>query len=180
VLERRWRVRLDIQQKESARKAAAAAAAATGHRTGYLYDAAVGLERGEGLGGCDSAVTTTAAWLDQANSVLNEQEELVSQHQSLTTVPKNQLVSQMERVERLIYEGPRIQRSSADLTLLLDQASDDRPSSPGSGADLEPADKRMRTGSEDAEALVGFLRSVRKSAIAQQDSRSVDISDSVV
>jgi hypothetical protein len=36
----------------------------------------------------------------------------------------------------------------------------------------EPADKRMRTGAEDAEALVGFLTAVRASAAAGTDSLS--------
>jgi hypothetical protein len=35
-------------------------------------------------------------------------------------------------------------------------------------AEVEPADKRMRT-AEDAEALVGFLRSVRASAASGVD-----------
>ena len=72
---------------------------------------------------------------------------------------------QMQEVQRLIHEGPIIQQSSADLPDMLDQAEQQAGTiSPNP----EPADKRLRT-AEDAEALVGFLRSVRASAASGED-----------
>jgi hypothetical protein len=90
----------------------------------------------------------------------------------------------MKEVQRLIREGPIIQQTTAGLPHLLDQGSFVQPSGQrkvtedqGSvylSSPAEPADKRARTssasenssGAEDAEALVGFLKSVRASAEA--------------
>lgn len=104
--------------------------------------------------------------------------------------------NQMKEVQRLIYEGPAIQQTAAAFPNLLIQSShssDQGQSSSTSSAalpnsisstaasgptsqDLEPADKRLRTsgnsatsGAEDAEALMGFLSSVRASAAAGHD-----------
>jgi hypothetical protein len=103
------------------------------------------------------------------------------------------LEKQMKEVQRLISEGPVIQQATAGLPTLLTIAAPDHGRSYDSMAtgqpttaatsvsgpvspDLEPADKRMRTsaststtGAEDAEALVGFLRSVRASAASGHD-----------
>lgn len=86
-------------------------------------------------------------------------------------------MTQMQEVERLIHEGPIIQHSSAGLPHIVDQVSQEVVISPTTARlELEPADKRMRTdgeggeGAEDAEALVGFLRSVRASAKSGQES----------
>lgn len=106
------------------------------------------------------------------------------------------LERQMREVQRLIYEGPVIQQAAAVLPSLLLQtsASSEQPATSSVGGmtaaqptaessagpispDLEPADKRMRTsvaasttsGAEDAEALIGFLSSVRASAAAGQE-----------
>lgn len=102
-----------------------------------------------------------------------------------------EIENQMREVQRLIYEGPLIQQNTAGLPHLLDQSNpDQREQVIKSGDNLavpvqtvtchidqtsssEHADKRMRTGppsgAEDAEALVGFLRSVRASAASGQD-----------
>ena len=112
------------------------------------------------------------------------------QAQALQSLPKKEIEMQMKEVERLIHEGPIIQQSSAGLPLVLHH-SPDMPrqqalpvpttivasTSVGSTSDgqqtpPEPADKRMRTGAEDAEALVGFLTAVRASAAAGTDSFS--------
>jgi hypothetical protein len=69
----------------------------------------------------------------------------------------------MHEVERLIYEGPSIQQTSADLPHMLEGPLDGSLS-----PDDEPADKRMRT-AEDAEALVGFIRSVQASAASGEE-----------
>lgn len=105
------------------------------------------------------------------------------------------LENQMKEVQRLIYEGPAIQQTAAAFPNLLIQSSHSSdqgqssftsaalPNSISSTAasgpispDLEPADKRLRTsgtsatsGAEDAEALIGFLSSVRASAAAGHD-----------
>ena len=69
----------------------------------------------------------------------------------------------MQEVQRLIYEGPVIQQTSADLPQILDEESH-----VAQGVEEEPADKRLRT-DEDAEALVGFIRSVRASAASGEE-----------
>lgn len=116
TLERRWRRRLELQQRESAKKAVA--------RTDPVVH----------------PVAQTAAWLDRAKSALQEPTAAEALHY------------QIEQVQRLIYEGPVIQQTSADLPQMLETTSDS-----------SPADKRLRT-DEDAEALVGFIRSVRAAA----------------
>jgi hypothetical protein len=79
---------------------------------------------------------------------------------------------QMQEVQRLIHEGPIIQQTSAELPEMIDQAEqealDIASTAAAAAAEVEPADKRMRT-AEDAEALVGFLRSVRASAASGVD-----------
>ena len=106
------------------------------------------------------------------------------------------LENQMKEVQRLINEGSGIQQTTAALPNLLLQptgsstaASQNAPKSgtttpPPEPSTMtskpspssEPVDKRLRTvsnlnaaGTEDAEALVGFLRSVRASAAAGED-----------
>lgn len=107
------------------------------------------------------------------------------------------LENQIKEVQRLINEGPGIRQATAGLPNLLLQptgsstaASPHAPTSgtstpppePGDLTSLpsptsEPVDKRLRTvshpnaaGTEDAEALVGFLRSVRASAAACEEN----------
>lgn len=73
----------------------------------------------------------------------------------------------MKEVQRLIHEGPAIQENTAGLATLSEQSDDLATAS--SGSDTEPADKRLRT-AEDAEALVGFLRTVRAFAASGQET----------
>lgn len=199
TLERRWRRRLEMQQRDSAKKAAASAAAAnaaTGGTRGHtmiqgvpvaLLNTAVGQcstsEDQAEIG--QSVVTQAASWLDRANAILRGAQiqgfpmsTLVGfpdQQESIDTLPNSEIENQMKEVQRLIYEGPQIQMTTAGLPDLL--ASNPRTSSvlDGPPSPPEPVDKRMRTGgtisgAEDAEALVGFLRSVRASAAAGQDA----------
>lgn len=135
-----------------------------------------------------NVVTQAASWLDRANAILKgghihnlpNTASLGSSErtdgESINTMPNTEIENQMKEVQRLIYESPHIQQTTAGLPSILTTGQgsssnfDDSPPSPP-----EPADKRMRTGSgitgaEDAEALVGFLRSVRASAAAGQDS----------
>jgi len=238
ALERRWRRRLELQQRESAKKAAASAAAANAASRGTItvQGVPVSMLGVNSQNSTDSqlqqsAVTQAATWLDRANVILmgnidNENEvnsslrehcsdessqqqnkdEITSTHSSL----EDSLEHQMKEVQRLIYEGPSIQQTTAGLPNLLLRTSVSTASTyhqtkqsedantiiaassistaigssqmPSSSTHisptLEPADKRMRmnvaadsnsTGAEDAEALVGFLRSVRASAAAGQE-----------
>lgn len=199
TLERRWRRRLEMQQRDSAKKAAASAAAAnaaTGGNRGHtmiqgvpvdLLNTAVGQsstsENQAEIG--QSVVTQAASWLDRANAILrgaqiqgfpmNALVGFPDQQESIDTLPSSEIENQMKEVQRLIYEGPQIQMTTAGLPDLL--ATNPRTSSvlDGPPSPPEPVDKRMRTGgtisgAEDAEALVGFLRSVRASAAAGQDA----------
>ena len=136
-----------MQQRESARKAVAARA------RGASFDASQG----------SKLVAQTAAWIVRAKSVLKDPS---SENPPLQQGPGD-LQTQMQQVQQLIHEGPIIQQmqSTPGLSDTLDQP-EEQVSSPGSPA--EPADKRLRT-AEDAEALVGFLRSVRASAASGQD-----------
>ncbi|CAB9518375.1 expressed unknown protein [Seminavis robusta] len=223
ALERRWRRRLEMQQRESAKKAAAsaaAAAAASGRNHGFVTNGALGSGlvgapttgvNGGALGAQATApaigVTQTASWLDRASNILKEtgsRQTGVSvpcskqkfsltqeQAQALQSLPRKEIEMQMKEVERLIHEGPIIQQTSAGLPLVLHQSAAEAAVPPppvpktivanaaGCSADSdgqqtppEPADKRMRTGAEDAEALVGFLTAVRASAAAGTDSFS--------
>jgi len=174
-----------MQQRESARKAAASAVAVAAERSSSAP---------HGVGSSDSssreqhgkvgnrivnqeenAVARTASWLNRAKSALKDPAKT-----KRTSTPKakprkaDDLRSQMQEVERLINEGPAIQQTSAELPEMIDKAEEEaHPSasednmSAGS-SDIEPADKRLRT-AEDAEALVGFLRSVRASAAAGRE-----------
>jgi len=182
-LERRWRRRLEMQQRDSAKKAAAATASARGQHG--FQDA--GAQN-------PNVVTQTASWLDRASNILKEtgcpqqpkqqgttavllhsskQKFSLTQEQAqaLQSLPKTEIEKQMKEVERLIHEGPLVQQTTAGLSLTLHdddikQDSSSDGSSDGQRTPPEPADKRMKTGAEDAEALVGFLTAVRASAAA--------------
>lgn len=238
TLERRWRRRLEMQQRESAKKAAASAAAANAASRGTVTVQGVPVSM-LGVGSHNSAdshlqqsaVTQAATWLDRANVILmgdignanqadfslkgncsseSHQQENKDEATSTRSSVEDSLEHQMKEVQRLIYEGPMIQQTTAGLPNLLlrtsasiastdsqtkqnaDTSSIIEASSistpvgvshiPSSSAHisptLEPAEKRMRmitaadsnsSGAEDAEALVGFLRSVRASAAAGQE-----------
>ena len=199
TLERRWRRRLEMQQRDSAKKAAASAAAVAhggGHADrGMVQGVPVALLSGVGQSSSSdslqvgqSVVTQAASWLDRANAILKgghlhaspvTATDLGSTKQtdgeSIDSLPYSEIESQMKEVQRLIFEGPRIQQTAAGLPNLL--ATNPRPNNvfEGPPSPPEPADKRMRTGgtitgAEDAEALVGFLRSVRASAAGGSDS----------
>eukprot|EP00546_Thalassionema_frauenfeldii_P012529 CAMPEP_0178928506 /NCGR_PEP_ID=MMETSP0786-20121207/19945_1 /TAXON_ID=186022 /ORGANISM="Thalassionema frauenfeldii, Strain CCMP 1798" /LENGTH=560 /DNA_ID=CAMNT_0020604385 /DNA_START=1129 /DNA_END=2812 /DNA_ORIENTATION=- len=195
ALERRWRRRLEIQQRESAKKAAAsaAAAAATGRHTfntgnAQATDSVATVPNVQSQHLQKSLVTKTASWLDRANAILSGGQSLTGapensdssnsgqdHAQAIKGLPQNEIEDQMKEVQRLIHEGPIIQQSTAGLPHLLEQVSKPIPSKPAvsSPGEREPADKRLRrctasdrSGAEDAEALVGFLNSVRAAASA--------------
>ena len=155
VLERRWRHRLEMQMRESAKKAAVSAAVAAA--------AAIATEAGADRPHSINPVTQTATWLDRAKSALQGTTGTLPQGHYYDE--EADLEDQLQEVERLIHEGPVIQQKSAGLPQMLDVPEGSQSPTNGSVAsgDPEPADKRMKT-AEDAEALVGFLRSVRASA----------------
>jgi hypothetical protein len=137
-----------------------------------------------------NVVTQAASWLDRANAILkgNRAEGIEMTQpgpfgdaqlsgQSFDSMHNSEIENQMMEVQRLIYEGPRIQQTTAGLPHLLNHSGQANQSSEALASNHsieqnlqnEPADKRMRTtaslsGEEDAEALVGFLRSVRAAA----------------
>jgi uncharacterized membrane protein YcjF (UPF0283 family) len=155
TLERRWRRRLEMQQRESAKKAAASAAVAAAASSGRPL--APGNDKTT-EGAQPNPVAQTAAWLDRAKSALKEAPEEAPEEAT-------DLHNQIEEVQRLIHEGPVIQQTSADLPHILDEEIQEAVSETG---EVEPADKRLRT-AEDAEALVGFLRRVRASAASGEE-----------
>jgi hypothetical protein len=211
-----------MQQRESAKKAAASAAAATAANRGgvTVQGVPVSMLGVSSQSSSDSLVTQAASWLDRANVILmgnidnetkssssirggisNDYSQRQNKDESTHSSAEDSLENQMKEVQRLIYEGPVIQQTTAGLPNLLLQttatAATDQTqisdtivaasttsntgttsiTSPSAYVSpiLEPADKRLRTtdsnttGAEDAEALVGFLRSVRASAAAGQE-----------
>lgn len=154
TLERRWRRRLEMQQRESAKKTAASAAVAAAASSGRMLPQ--GTDKAADSTQQLNPVAQTAAWLDRAKSALKEPTKETPQEAT-------DLHHQMEEVQRLIHEGPVIQQTSADLPHMLDDETQE-----ATVGEVEPADKRMRT-AEDAEALVGFLRRVRASAASGEE-----------
>lgn len=219
LLEKRWLRRLEMQQRESAKKAVASAAGANiaGRGNTMVQGVPVSILGAVAQGSSpdsqlqQTAVTQAASWLDRANAVLRGSEVSESgalsiesncsaqqyRDESTQSSAEDSLENQMREVQRLIHEGPGIQQTTAGLPQLLLQSTSTGQQAQDSGNDasntiatgsmttgassnyaspsMEPADKRMKTtrptssGAEDAEALVGFLRSVRASAAAGQD-----------
>ena len=115
-------------------------------------------------------IVQTATWLDRAKTLTS------LSSQNIEVLPRNEVMNQMAEVQKLLHEGSNMQRTSAELSHMVDQSTDRGTLiSAASGTESpppEPADKRLRTGAEDAEALVGFLRSVRASAASGQELTS--------
>lgn len=154
---------MEMQQRESAKKAAAsaaaAAAAASSAHQGGLEDLAAASVVSQ------NPILQTAAWLDRAKTLTSLPTD------NIEALPRSEVMNQMKEVQKLLSEGSTMQRSTAGLAHLADQAADLHFAESASGTESpppEPADKRLRTGAEDAEALVGFLRSVRASAASGQ------------
>ena len=153
-----------MQQRESVKKSAASVAIVAAASSGNVP---YGLASVDCLRSSDPSdirgnpVAKTASWLDRAKNVLS-----VPSGDNSTDEQTLELEKQIQEVQRLIHEGPGIQQTSQVLPQILDQHDDNGADSCVVGSptgDDEPADKRLRT-AEDAEALVGFLRSVRASA----------------
>lgn len=149
---------MEMQQRESAKKAAASAAAAAAAASSVQ-----GIDDPTGSGVAQNPILQTAAWLDRAKTLTSLRSD------NIEALPRNEVMNQMKEVQKLLHEGSTMQRTSAGLSHFVDQTASQTVSGPPSGTESPPpehADKRLRTGAEDAEALVGFLRSVRASAAA--------------
>jgi hypothetical protein len=194
-----------MQQREAAKKAAASAAAANspvqGGGQGMVQGVSLAILGGSGTNSHSlpptgdplhqQGVSQAASWLNRANAILQGSKasvggdttgdaarstEYVAQY--FDFMPSNEIKNQMKEVQRLIYEGLIVKKTTAGLQAGSHHGSISEPVRSYSnafmeqGLSLEPADKRMRTAAhssaEDAEALVGFLRSVR--AAASQES----------
>uniref|UniRef100_A0A7S4JCB1 Uncharacterized protein n=1 Tax=Odontella aurita TaxID=265563 RepID=A0A7S4JCB1_9STRA len=113
-LERRWRKRLEIQQKESAKKAATAAASG---RHNYSTDGLSANSHGISLSEFhvqNSTIATMAKWLDRANAVLSHDAESLEHNQVVdATEPAtaNMVEIQLKELEELIGLGPKIQQT---------------------------------------------------------------------
>jgi hypothetical protein len=163
VLERRWRRRLEMQQRDSVKKAAASVAAVASSGQAVFGLSSVTPISPSGMLDPTSdengnPVAKTASWLDRAKTVLKEASGNCSIDEHT-----HELENQIQEVQRLIHEGPSIQQTSHSLPQILDQTEVEKGVIAVGSGEEEPADKRLRT-AEDAEALVGFLRSVRASA----------------
>jgi hypothetical protein len=180
-----------MQQRESAKKAAAsaAAAAAVAHRQYDVVYPAPGMPSTSGHGPQDNPqqvkdtlVARTASWLERANAVLSTGDEPANPStlngsrdhaQAVKLLPPQEIEDQMKEVQRLIHEGPIIQQTTAGLPDLLHSNAHSYSNLSSLDHEGPPVDKRPRrlsgsdtSGAEDAEALVGFLNSVRAAAAA--------------
>jgi len=151
TLERRWRRRLEMQQRESVKKAAASAAAANAASRGATVQGVpVSMLGASSQSPSDSqlqqsAVTRAATWLDRANVILlgnidignqansscREKDSNESYHQrnnkdetaSNQSGAEDSLEHQLKELQSLICEGPSIQQTTAGLPNLLLQPS---------------------------------------------------------
>lgn len=142
VLEQRWRRRLEVQQREAAKKQAASAAAATAAAmsgripllaptptpTLSTLPHAAFLSTVNPIGQ-SAVIAQTASWLDRANAILSNK-QAISEEQKIQARNGKTVQKEMEEVQRLIYEGPIIQKTSKGLTKLLEGAPADATNAP--------------------------------------------------
>lgn len=156
-----------MQQRDSIKKSAASVAITLGSSGGRAIDVLGSAEEVLEVQGNGNPVAKTASWLDRAKNLLREP----SGDGSTVDQQAQELENQLLEVQRLIHEGPIIQQTSQELPQILETHPHDGTEAVDRGnvttsnviTENEPADKRLRT-AEDAEALVGFLRSVRATA----------------
>jgi len=116
-LERRWKRRLEIQQRESAKKRAAAAVSESLHMRGIISNlppAKSSLQHS--LNTSSNGLAQTASWLDRANAILSNTQYRKEESTSIV-VHEDSVKKEMEEVQRLIHEGPIIQKASAGLIM---------------------------------------------------------------
>ena len=142
---------MELQQRESAKKAAASAAAANAASRGAVTVQGVPVSmlgtNCQNPSDSQTAVTQAATWLDRANVILmgnignesnnntsfrarysNEsQEQNKDETNSTHSSVEDSLEHQMKEVQRLIYEGPMIQQTAAGLPNLLLRTSAPSP-----------------------------------------------------
>lgn len=109
ALERRWRVRIETQQKETSRRSHRNASIRVAIPISHLEDKTSETLSGNchGLQNKEKeAFTQAATWLERAESIL-------------TSRYSSDLETQMKQVEALIHEGPSIHTSSSILSALL-------------------------------------------------------------
>mmetsp|Transcript_9930 Transcript_9930/g.12584 ORF Transcript_9930/g.12584 Transcript_9930/m.12584 type:complete len:663 (+) Transcript_9930:298-2286(+) len=138
ALERRWEKRLEMQQKDMAKKqAASAAAAAAASLSGRMQIHGKSHLNQKSLNKTESraVVAQTASWLDRANTLLSQAHGSSndSSDQEAIKIRKSnsdEVEKQMKEVERLIDEGPIIQKTSAGLQTLLESTTSPTDSAP--------------------------------------------------
>jgi len=123
TLERRWRKRLEMQQREAAKKQAASAAAAAAAVSGRMLQGK-NLPNSLGTNGSRAVVAQTASWLDRANAILSQTHipARSEQENKIVKTSSDEVEKEMKEVERLIHEGPIIQKTSAGLPTLLEKS----------------------------------------------------------
>ena len=172
-MEQRWRRRLEVQQREAAKKQAASAAAATAaamsgripliaptptSNISTLPHAAF-LSAVNPIGQT-AVITQTASWLDRANAILSSRQAL-PEEQKIQEKDGKIVQKEMEEVQRLIHEGPIIQKTSKGLTKLLEATP---PNSSTETKMIEAQSKRKV--SEEPESK----KSVQMSTIPEKSS----------
>lgn len=124
ALERRWRKRLEMQQREVAKKQAASAAAAAAAVSGRMIHGKA-MHSSLGNNGSRAVVAQTASWLDRANAILSHAHghgptsSTCKQESKIAKTSSDEVEEEMKEIERLIHEGPIIQKTSAGLPTLL-------------------------------------------------------------
>lgn len=157
---------MEMQQRESAKKAAASAAAAAAAASSVQQYG--GIDESTGAAIPQNPILQTAEWLDRAKTMTSLPTD------SIEALPRSEVMNQMKEVQKLLNEGSTMRRTNTGVPQYVDQTANQGLLGTTSGTESppqEPADKRLRTGAEDAEALVGFLRSVRASAAASASGR---------
>jgi hypothetical protein len=120
ALERRWRKRLEMQQREAAKKQAASAAAAAAAVSGRMIHGK-SIHTSLGNEGSRAVVAQTASWLDRANAILSQAHAPTrsEQENKIAKANSDEVEKEMKEVERLIHEG---QETSAGLPTLLESS----------------------------------------------------------
>eukprot|EP00934_Nitzschia_sp_Nitz4_P003184 Nitzschia sp. Nitz4//scaffold62_size106224//32147//33416//NITZ4_004348-RA/size106224-augustus-gene-0.88-mRNA-1//1//CDS//3329555832//3174//frame0 len=188
-LERRWRRRLEMQQRE-ATKRVPPPTVPQGNSTPATPQAIAPIVTPR-LG--QNVVTQAASWLDRANAILKDTQpeserggdvssgrHAVAGGVDYESISNEELEHQMRAVQSLINEGPLVQQTTAGLpSLLSGQGSPDILEAEVESATSEPPEKRLRTSGsitsvDDADALVGFVRSVEESAAAAGEEKETE------
>ena len=176
VLEKQWRRRLELQQQEAIKKTLPAIEGPPPSQAG-MSSGSLEISSLNSDGPIDNSVLT---WLSSANAILKR--PIDSSDNAVYSEETQQLFrNEMEKINHLINEGPAIRRATetkvgpaskpqADTTMFLPDSTaevevkkihQDIPLKANSP--VTSCQKRRRnnsSGAEDAEALVGFLKSV--------------------